>query len=81
MANNAEMFLLGKFWNAIRRGARSVVLWRPFRRDPLESLVETARRLDYGCGRLPEATGPGRESDSPCSSESEAAQVRGRGRS
>ncbi|MGC0334227.1 hypothetical protein RKD23_007217 [Streptomyces sp. SAI-170] len=54
VANAAEMFLLKRAWRAVSRCARAAARRRPLRPDPLTSLVETARRLDYGCGCLPE---------------------------
>ncbi|WP_159054600.1 hypothetical protein [Streptomyces dysideae] len=43
-------------WTRMRRAWRSA-----FRRDPLAPLVETARRLDYGAGRVPAPVTRGRE--------------------
>ncbi|MFI9150239.1 hypothetical protein [Streptomyces sp. NPDC053367] len=53
------MFLLKRAWRAVRHRTRSAARWRPLRRDPLTPLVETARRLDYGSGRLAETEDEG----------------------
>ncbi|WP_437074344.1 hypothetical protein [Streptomyces sp. enrichment culture] len=51
-----------RLWNTARRAAWAAVRRCPFRPDPLASLVRTARGLDYGAGRLPEATDDARPS-------------------
>ncbi|MBC9728535.1 hypothetical protein [Streptomyces sp. TRM68367] len=39
---------LRQLWRTTTHGTRTALRWRPFRPDPLASLVRTARHLDYG---------------------------------
>ncbi|MER5292997.1 hypothetical protein ABT382_13040 [Streptomyces pharetrae] len=52
---------MAKAYEQLLRSVRHLV--RPRRRDPLDALVETARRLDYGAASPAARTEPPRRAD------------------
>lgn len=52
---------VAKAYEQLLRSVRHLV--RPRRRDPLDALVETARRLDYGAASPAARTEPPRRAD------------------
>jgi hypothetical protein len=60
MTKGAWWFRLPQAWRDTARKTRTALRWRPSGSDPLASLVETARSLDYGAGRVHRGEEPSR---------------------